>query len=179
MFELVPDRHDASEVRAALAALAPELRRRALRLCRDPVLAEDVAQDALERALRFESRYAPGSNVRAWAMQILFNVFASRWRSRRRERRALESLGSDPCSWALPEASFSPEMGDGAMLRSTRRSLDALSPSFRAVVELVDLGGATYRDAARDLGITVGTVMSRLHRARRIRAPSLAEREAA
>jgi RNA polymerase sigma-70 factor, ECF subfamily len=66
-----------------------------------------------------------------------------------------------------------------ALTRSTRERLDALPSSFKAVIELVDLGEQSYRDAAEQLGVPVGTVMSRLHRGRRLLAERLAVREAA
>jgi RNA polymerase sigma-70 factor (ECF subfamily) len=171
---------DAAELRAGLAALLPELRARALRLSGDPALADDIAQDALERALRFASQYESGTNLRAWAMQIVFSVFVTRWRRRRRERVALEHLAADPCAWTVPAADPAPDAGRGALLPSTVRKLDALPPGFRAVIVLVDLERRSYREAARELGVPVGTVMSRLHRGRKLLAAQIGdEREAA
>jgi RNA polymerase sigma-70 factor (ECF subfamily) len=161
-----------------LSSLLPELRARALRLCRDPAAADDVVQDTLERALRFGHQYERGTNLGAWANQILFSVFVTRWRRRRRERRALEQLGRDPCAWTMPSGFASPDGGRGAMSRATRRSLDALPEGFRAVVELVDLEDRSYRDAARELGVPVGTVMSRLHRGRKLLAEEMSGRGA-
>jgi RNA polymerase sigma-70 factor (ECF subfamily) len=171
---------DDDELRAGLVALLPELRARALRLSGNPALADDVAQDALERALRFASQYEPGTNLRAWAMQIVFTVFITRWRRRRRERVALEQLAADPHAWTFPAAHPAPDAGERALLPSTVRKLDALPPGFRAVIVLVDLERRTYRDAARELGVPVGTVMSRLHRGRKLLAAQIGEaREAA
>jgi RNA polymerase sigma-70 factor, ECF subfamily len=171
---------DAAELRAGLVELWPELRGRALRLSRDPATADDLAQEAMERALRFASQYERGTNLRAWALQILFSVFVTRWRRRRRERRALENLAVDPCAWTVPASFGRPDAGDGAMLASTRRRLDALPEGFRDVVLLVDIARFTYRDAARQLGVPVGTVMSRLHRARKLLAEQMEnERDAA
>jgi RNA polymerase sigma-70 factor (ECF subfamily) len=171
---------DVAELRAGLVELWPELRARALRLSRDPAAADDLAQEAIERALRFESQYERGTNLRAWALQILFSVFVTRWRRRRRERRALEHLASDPCAWTIPASFGAPDAGRGALLRSTRRQLAELPDGFRDVVVLVDLERWTYRDAARELGVPVGTVMSRLHRARKALATQMdAARDAA
>jgi RNA polymerase sigma-70 factor (ECF subfamily) len=153
---------------------------RALRLCGDRALADDVVQDALERALRFEAQYERGTNLRAWLFRILFSVFVTRWRRRRRERRALENLAVDPCAWIVPSGFPAPDIGEGALSASTRRKLDALPEGFRAAVVLVDLEQRSYREAARELGIPVGTVMSRLHRARKVLAALIdSEREAA
>jgi RNA polymerase sigma-70 factor (ECF subfamily) len=169
---------DARELHAALAELVPELRARAMRLCGDRSAADDVVQDAVERALRFADQYERGTNLRAWAFQILFSVFVTRWRRRRRERNALENLASDPCAWTLPTAFAPPDAG--ALTPSTLRKLEALPEGFRAVVVMVDLEQRSYRDAARALGVPVGTVMSRLHRGRKLLAAQFeSERDAA
>jgi RNA polymerase sigma-70 factor (ECF subfamily) len=171
---------DADELRAGLAALVPELRARALRLCGDGAAADDVVQDTVERALRFAGQYERGTNLRAWALQILFSVFVTRWRRRRRERTALESLTGDPCAWTAPSGFAPPDAGEGALTRATRAKLAALPDGFREAVVMVDLQDRSYREAARELGVPVGTVMSRLHRARKLLAAQMAdEREAA
>jgi RNA polymerase sigma-70 factor (ECF subfamily) len=169
---------DDRELRAGLVALIPRLRARALRLCGDPAAAEDIVQDTIERALRFSHQYERGSNLAAWAFQVLFSVFVTRWRRRRRERKALTQLASDPCAWTVPAPFAPPDTGSGAMTPSTQRTLDALPPGFRAVVILVDLEQRSYHDAAAALGVPVGTVMSRLHRGRKMLAGKL-EKEAA
>jgi len=170
---------DEPELRTALAALFPELRARALRLCGDATLADDLAQDAVERALRFRAQYEPGTNLRAWALQIVFSVFVTRWRRRRRERAALAQLASDPCAWTVPAPFAPPDAGDRVISKTTVRTLDALPPGFRAVIVLVDLERRTYRDAAKELGLPVGTVMSRLHRGRKLLAAQITDERAA
>jgi RNA polymerase sigma-70 factor (ECF subfamily) len=144
------------------------------------VLADDIVQDTFERALRFEGQYEEGTNLRAWAHQILFSVFVTRWRRRRRDRRALERLASDPCAWTVPSGLGTPDTERSSLLPSAQRILDALPRGFREVVVIVDLEQRPYRDAARQLGIPVGTVMSRLHRARKLLAHQMTgERKAA
>jgi RNA polymerase sigma-70 factor, ECF subfamily len=165
--------------RDGLVALIPPLRAKAQRLCGDPTLAEDLVQDTIERALRFEHQYERGTNLKAWAHQVLFSVFITRWRRRRRERNALSNLASDPCAWTVPPDLVAPDAGDGVMLRSTRKTLDALPAGFRAVIVLVDLEERSYLDAAQALGVPVGTVMSRLHRGRKLLAGQMIEKEAA
>jgi RNA polymerase sigma-70 factor (ECF subfamily) len=163
-----------SELHNGLTELVPALRARAIRLCADKTAAEDLVQDTIERALRFSNQYESGTNVRAWAFQILYSVFVTNWRRRRREQKAVSRLASDPCAWTVPTACVAPDAGEGALSRATRRKLDALPEGFRAVVRLVDLEEQTYRDAARELGVPVGTVMSRLHRARKLLAAQMA-----
>lgn len=166
-------------VGADLVALVPELRARALALCGNRANADDIVQDAIERALRFAHQFERGTNLRAWAHQVLYSVFVSRWRRRRLERRALERLTADPSSWMIPSAWGAPDAGKGALTASTRRKLAALPDGFREVVVMVDLEERSYRDAARELGIPVGTVMSRLHRGRKVLASGLSDAKAA
>src|SRR5579859_6827958 len=172
--------YDLDGLRKGLATLVPELRARAMRLSGDRVFADDLVQDTVERALRFAEQYERGTNLRAWAYQILFSVFITRWRRRRRERNGLEHLASDPCAWTVPTPFGAPDTGPGALTAATRRKLDALPEGFRAVVIMVDLEDRSYRDAAKELGVPVGTVMSRLHRGRKLLAAQFeAERDAA
>jgi RNA polymerase sigma-70 factor, ECF subfamily len=168
-------RMTADRVLSGLVDLVPELRARAFRLSGDSGAANDIAQDTLERALRFVDRYEPGSNLRAWTFQILFNVFVTGWRRRRRERRILERLSSDPGAWTRPAELTSPDAGQGSLLPSTRRMLEALPEVFRTAIALVDLEHRSYRQAARELGVPVGTVMSRLHRGRKLMAAQMTD----
>jgi RNA polymerase sigma-70 factor (ECF subfamily) len=170
--------HDLRGLRLGLATLVPELRARALRLCNDRTLADDLVQDTVERALRFADQYERGTNLRAWAYQILFSVFVTRYRRSRREKNALRALAGDPLAWTLPHAFDAPD-ARAPLTPSTREQLDALPKGFRAVVVLVDLEERSYREAATELGVPVGTVMSRLHRGRKLLAEKLSEREAA
>lgn len=134
-------------------------------LTRDHAEAEDLVQDTLIRAFRgiggFDGRYP-----RAWLLTILRNTHINRNRRRRPELlrdqdATLQRLESDEASEradVFVEATI-----DGEILAA----VDELSDDFRRVVELVDVDGLTYPEAAEVLGIPVGTVMSRLHRARR------------
>jgi RNA polymerase sigma-70 factor (ECF subfamily) len=161
--------------REGLTALLPELRMRSMRLCTDAATADDVVQDTIERALKFEHRYERGTNLRAWAYQVLFSVFVTRWRRSRRDRCAVERLAADPDAWTVPHAFAAPDAGNGSLTEATRRRLDALPAGFRAVVVIVDLEERSYRDAACELGVPLGTVMSRLHRARKLLALQMTE----
>jgi RNA polymerase sigma-70 factor (ECF subfamily) len=161
----------ASEVRQRICEHWRELYIRALRLTRDECAAEDLLHDTLERALRFERQYEPDSNLRAWLHRILLSVFVTRCRRSRRERRAIETLTHDPCAWTQPEpAPVARELSPCAA-----RALANLPTSFRRAVELVDLANMSYRDAADAIGVPLGTVMSRLHRGRRMLAEALSE----
>lgn len=164
--------HDIKSLELGLVELVPELSARARRLCGDMATADDIVQDTVERALRFAEQYVRGTNLRAWVYQILFSVFVTRYRRSRRDRLALRALASDPCAWTIPERFAAP---DATLSLSSRAQgkLDSLPETFRSVVELVDLDELTYREAASELGIPVGTVMSRLHRGRKLLASQL------
>jgi len=158
-----------SELRARLAMHLPDLYNRALRLSRNDAIAQDVLQDTFERALRFEDQYAPDSNLRAWLQRILLSVFITRCRRLRRERTALENLANDPCSWTAPEGVAVTQ----TLSPAVARALGSLPEAFRRAVELVDVSDLSYRDAAVVLSVPLGTVMSRLHRGRRMLADAL------
>lgn len=139
----------------------------AMRLTRNPHDAEDVVQDTLLRAYRAIDRF-DGRHPRAWLLTILRNANINRTRKRtpdllRDEERTLGALparGADGRDGAAEVALG--RIPDDAVVEVLRR----LSDDHRAVVVLVDIDGLTYRECAEILDIPVGTVMSRLHRAR-------------
>lgn len=156
-------------MRENLAALTPDIFRRALWLSRSRETAQDLVQDTVERALRFEERFRPDSNLRGWVYQILFNVFMTRCRRFRRESNALSTLYSDPCEWTTRD-------GDAEMLGLSApiaRALDKVPETFRTAVILVDLREMSYKTAAQRLHVPVGTVMSRVHRGRQALAEAV------
>jgi RNA polymerase sigma-70 factor, ECF subfamily len=164
--------HDEASLARGLAALVTDLRGRAMRLTGNHAQADDLVQDTVERALRFASQYQPGTNLRAWAQQILFSVFVTRYRRQRREKRALRVLASDPCAWTKPESFPAPDVAT-RLTPTTETAVNSLPVGFRSVLLLVDVGQRSYREAASELGLPVGTVMSRLHRGRRMLATKL------
>jgi RNA polymerase sigma-70 factor (ECF subfamily) len=161
-------------LRDEIPGLLPVLRARALKLCLNATDAQDLVQDTVERALRFEQSFELGTNVRAWMQQVLFSVFVTRCRRLRRERRAIQTLTVDPCAWTHPEAG--PAMQH--LSKSVEGAIAELPQQFAAVIRLVDLDERSYKDAADHLGIPVGTVMSRLFRGRRLLATRLGQTEA-
>jgi RNA polymerase sigma-70 factor (ECF subfamily) len=160
-----------SSPRWQLSEMMPLLKARAFKLCRDATESEDLVQETLLRALRFEDNFVSGTNLRAWLCTVLGNVFISRCRSRQREKRALADWSEHAPLYV--SAPVNPEracLGPGV-----ERALSELPAPFAQVVRLIDLEDNAYNDVARNLGIPVGTVMSRLFRARRLLAVSLAE----
>lgn len=163
----------ASALRSDLQTELPRLRLRARRLCRSESDAADLVHDTVVRALVYEQSFVPGTNLGAWLGMILQSLFVSRYRRSKRERRALERLRFDPCGWPQRDAGRTKQ----PLGTRTETALAELPPPFRRAVELVDLAGFEYVDAARALDVPVGTVMSRLYRGRRLLAARLTDRE--
>jgi RNA polymerase sigma-70 factor (ECF subfamily) len=144
-----------SSFRSGIEAAIPALRRYARALTRDAETADDLVQDTLVRALRSEHLFH-GGDVRSWLYTILTNLNRNRLRSLAR-RPVMTLLGDDDA----PDMS-GPEAGS----RDIERALASLVEEQRAALLLVVLEGLTYREVAEVQGVPVGTVMSRLARAR-------------
>ncbi len=145
----------------------------ALRLTRSRAAADDLVQETLLSAWQAWDRFEEGTNLRAWLHRILVNGYITQYRRQKRERRALD-IESDPSRRELflsdSQAIFEgPEGGVQyqGLGRTLRDALDALPDDFRMVIVMADLCEMTYREIADELGCPMGTVMSRLHRARR------------
>jgi RNA polymerase sigma-70 factor (ECF subfamily) len=146
----------------------------ALRLTRSQVDAEDLVQDTLVRAYRFFDRFEAGTNFKAWLLRIQMNTFVNRYRRSTRERQVFDGPMATP-------------VGEGVMSRATMRGLtdpvgsaqrkliakeineafETLSEEARAMVLLADVEELSYKEIAEVMGCPIGTVMSRLHRARK------------
>lgn len=139
---------------------APMLRRLGRRLVGED--GEDLVQETLVRAWAARDRYCPGTNGRAWLCRILCNLAVSEQRRRARDER----LRARVVALAPATAPDAPEPAalDDATLRA---ALAALAPAERRILELAELDDLSYREIARALDCPIGTVMSRLHRARR------------
>jgi RNA polymerase sigma-70 factor (ECF subfamily) len=144
-----------------LIALIPELRRFARGLCGDPALSDDLVQDCLERALAKSHLYDPTRPLKAWTYAILRNQFISRLRSANRAPfvKTIEDLQGR-------EGEQAPEQEQRIAINLIAEALDRLSPQHREVIILVGLEEMSYREVAEITGVPVGTVMSRLSRAR-------------
>jgi len=141
----------------ALLAEIPRLRRYARALAGDAMRADDLVQDTLERALAKGRLWRPG-NLRAWLLTLMHNLFVNQIRA----RRLVDYRSPDD----LPDAPVRAQQLDGLELRDLDQALQALPGEQREVLLLVGLEDLSYEEAARVLGIPVGTVMSRLSRGR-------------
>jgi len=136
-------------------AAVPALRRYARALTRDAELADDLVQDTLVRALRSEHLFH-GGDIRSWLYTILTNL----------NRNRLRSLARRPTITALDDNDAPDMAGPEAGGRDIERALATLVEDQRAALLLVVLEGLTYREVAQVQGVPIGTVMSRLARAR-------------
>ncbi len=151
---------------AAVARHTPALREAARRLTGSRDEAEDLVQDAVMRAWTFWDRFEPGSNARAWMHRILVNTFINAYRKQRRERELFRLAGEESRRETHTAIEYRCAQRDG-IGDEVGSALASLPAEFRAVVELVDLADLSYREVATELGCPIGTVMSRLHRARK------------
>jgi RNA polymerase sigma-70 factor, ECF subfamily len=146
-------------VRDAMLAAVPRLRAFAISLSRHVDRADDLVQEALTCAIASINSFQPGTNMSAWLFIILRNLFRSEYRKRRREvedtdGRYAETLKS------------SPEQHSRLAIEEFRVALAKLSPDLREALLLVGASGFSYEEAAAICETPVGTIKSRVHRAR-------------
>ncbi len=159
--------------------LADQVYRVARRLVSTREEAEDLVQETYSRAFRSWRSFTPGTNLRAWLFRILTNLNIDRGRRDQRtpDSRPLEE-GDYYLYNRLEESGGLADEQRVVERLSQDAIVDALSSvphNYRDVVVLVDIGDFSYQDAAQILDIPIGTVMSRLHRGRRILKKAMAE----
>ncbi|QPC93136.1 sigma-70 family RNA polymerase sigma factor [Mesorhizobium sp. INR15] len=145
------------------------LRRYARSLTRDGVEAEDLVHDALVRAYERRGTFRSGGNLRAWLLAIVHNTFIDRMRSRRSEAARVEQAGY------LTEASTPAPQEHSLRLAQVREAFFNLPEEQRSALHLVAIEGLSYQQAADASSVPLGTLMSRIGRAR----AALREMEAA
>jgi RNA polymerase sigma-70 factor (ECF subfamily) len=180
--QLAAEARDRVRFEEEALALSDQVYRVARRLVPSREEAEDLVQETYARAFRSWRSFTPGTNLRAWLLRILTNLNIDRGR---RRQRAPEEQPLEEGDYFLYNRL---EQVDGGRPSDEERVVERLSQddvvtalsavphNFRDVLVLVDIGDFTYQDAAQILDIPVGTVMSRLHRGRRILKRELADR---
>src|SRR3954469_25661997 len=151
----------------------------AMRICRDPDTAKDLVQETLLRAMVAWESFQPGSNLRAWLFRILTNAFINGYRKRRRHQRFATERPGDALAALYGRDQdrtddLEEEIIEDELCDEVKTALDRLGPEYRDVVERADLRGEKYKDIADALHVPIGTVMSRLFRARRVLEGELA-----
>lgn len=147
-----------AQLHSIIGAELPHLRRYALSLLRNTAEADDLVQATVERALSREAQWDPDKGLRPWLFRILHNLYVSNVRSRHRELKA-QNLQWQDGGMAGSHESF-------AELSKLREMMDRLPDGHREIILLVAIQGFSYQEAASVTGVPVGTVRSRLSRAR-------------
>lgn len=149
-----------SQFLSELQACLPILWRYAYSLTRNRDAADDLVQDCVERALKKRDLWKPEGSLKSWLMTILLNIY----------RNQIRTCNNRPGSTAIDDLVIEPaatETLSGRLdLNDTARALQQLPDEQREVLLLIALGGMAYKEAAQSLGIPIGTLMSRLGRAR-------------
>lgn len=152
--------HEQKNTRGEVVALIPALRAFARTFCRRPEDADDLVQETLLKALGNLDKYQPGTRLKSWLFTIMRNCFCTK-----ASRAKRETIGISPeMSVHMITA---PTQEHGARLSEIQRALHRLPPHQREILTLIVILGETYEDAADICGCAVGTVKSRLNRARR------------
>ena len=138
----------------------PALRRYARALTRNADRADDLVQDCIERAIRKQSLWKPTGPLKGWLFRILLNLYRNELRTSRRRGDHV------PVETLLVEPSVAPAQPGRIALAEMARAIDTLATEQREALLLVVLEGLSYSEAAQVLGIPMGTLMSRLGRAR-------------
>lgn len=152
----------------------------ACRLTRNPAEAQDLVQDALVKAMRARDQFSAGTNLKAWLYRILTNTFINSYRRGGLEKSVLDGPDADPLADGWVSVSTMRQLRDPEQVAllpvvesEVRRALDALPPEFRLAVILCDVEEFSYEEIAQMMGCPIGTVMSRLHRGRKLLQRSL------
>jgi RNA polymerase sigma-70 factor, ECF subfamily len=147
------------DVREALLAALPHLRAFAISLTSDLERADDLVQDSIVRALGALHQFERGTNLQAWMFTILRNQFHTNYRKRRREIEDADGLFA-------AKLAVAPDQEGHVEYDDFRRALAQLSPDQREAILLIGAEGFTYEETAQICGTKVGTIKSRVNRAR-------------
>jgi len=160
-----------TDIRHQIVALLPRLRRFALTLAGSRDLADDVVQSACEKALGRLDQFMPGTRLDSWMFQIVRTTFIDH--IRRQKRRQHDDLTPDLVESLPSDARIHEQTVARADLAVVRAEIGRLPDEQREVLALITVEGLSYQDAADMLGVPIGTIMSRLSRARRKLARAL------
>jgi len=152
------------------------------RMTKSTTEAEDLVQDTVVKAMRARDQFQPGTNLKAWLLRILTNTFINRYRRGGLERNLLDGPDVDSLTDGWIGATTMRAMRDPETQALTplieaevQRALDELPEEFRLAVVLSDIEELSYKEIAEAMGCPIGTVMSRLHRGRKLLQKSLKE----
>lgn len=152
------------------------------RMTRSTSEAEDLVQDTVVKAMRARDQYQPGTNLKAWLLRIMTNTYINRYRRGGMERDVIDGPDAESLTDAWVGATTLRAMRDPEtqalsplVEAEVQRALDELPAEFRLAVVLSDIEELSYKEIADAMGCPIGTVMSRLHRGRRMLQKTLRE----
>src|SRR5688572_26609069 len=172
MFKSIRQLHRENQWTAFEAEALPHLSalfRLAMWLVRDRAEAEDLVQDTFMQALQSFHRYEKGTNCRAWLIRVMFHI-----NSNRRRANARFQLVSETDERIAETVAFDPPTPQELTEEEVLQALRSLPPQFEEVVLLSDIEDMTYKEISEALDVPIGTVMSRLHRGRKLMRAALA-----
>jgi RNA polymerase sigma factor (sigma-70 family) len=151
---------DKQDLNEAIIETVPHLRRFAYSLTRNAPDADDLVQSVIERLL---DRSLPEDvELKRWSFRVCRNLWIDGLRAKKTRMDAVQELAARPTDTLSSEQ----VAGDQMMMARAREAIDALPPVYREVMTLIGIGGASYKEAAAMLDAPIGTIMSRLGRAR-------------
>jgi RNA polymerase sigma-70 factor (ECF subfamily) len=172
----------ATDFETSAIAHLPSMMAVAMRLTRNSAEGEDLVQDTFVKAMRARDQFEPGTNIKAWLLKILTNTFINRYHRGTLERSVVEGSTAEPLqdAWigsASMNAVRDPEsLALRPMLEAEiQAALDTVPEEFRLAVVLADVEELSYKEISDIMGCPIGTVMSRLHRGRRMLKSKLFE----
>ncbi|MBI2393046.1 MAG: sigma-70 family RNA polymerase sigma factor [Deltaproteobacteria bacterium] len=172
-----PSAYSAKEFEALILGQLDGMYAVARRLTRDATVAEDLVHDAALKALKARGQFAPGTNLRAWMLRILTNTFINGYRRGGLERTTFEGAhqAEDPVAdgWISAASMRAMREPEEEALRPVlraelSRAVEELPDEFRVALVLCDVEELSYKEIAESMGTPIGTVMSRIHRARKL-----------
>ncbi len=179
---MAPQRLSSRQFEEEVLQHLPSMLSVASRLMKNGSEAEDLVQDSVLKAIRARDKFETGTNLRAWLLKILTNTFINRYRRGGLERSVLDGPDADPLADGWVSASTMEALRDpeSQALRpileaEIGRALEELPTEFRLAVVLSDVEDLSYKEISDVMGCPVGTVMSRLHRGRRMLKSKLYE----
>jgi len=147
----------------------------ALRMTRNESEAQDLVQDAYLRSYRFFDKFQKGTNLKAWLFKILKNIYINKYRRESKRPQMVDVSDVEASGDLMVSTTPEDEIFDKLLDDDITRAMSDLPEDFRLAIILSDLEGFSYKEIAEILDCPIGTVMSRLHRGRRLLRDSLYE----
>lgn len=148
-----------------LCTLIPSLQGGARRYCKSDADAQDLVQQTVEKALVYRTSYTPGTNMKAWLSTIMRNLYINKYRSLQRRYALMEKIEQEPERVQAIKPDHRDGLNDAETILNTLKA--GLSECYFETLKQCDYDDKSYREIAEDMEVPIGTVMSRLFRARR------------